>query len=547
MRPEEIGGREANRVNGYKRIPESPQIVNAGGGILFVALGADHSLANGRSVSVFGIGDRLSAITSTRDSVTIGRNSNSDIPFSRGSISWNHASIQRPTENGEWHIVDRGSLNGTFMDAVEPIEDLPVRRGERRIPAGEWRFIPRTTSVDFLVTFGSEASRVVTRGDQRTLSFGDGEGIDLPLNIPQMVGRGMREGISLTMPGSSRYHSILIPIETGFIIGDLDSTNGTYVILDGELGRSIAEDSRPRRLRRDQLNEDLSSDGLLRELAGAERSEPEFVRDQGAERFADVARVTISAERTDREDLSIVDKNFIGVLDGDKREGERPASGIAGGEIWQALRDLGDNPRVDDVVEAMNASWLSAGAEMPSGMGAGASVVYLTREHGQSIAVVGHTGIGRIEVVKNDRRVIPITLDQGYAYADYRVGGMREEVLQTFLKRIDNVRTREAAESLGEYWDNRGDMYFDINADDQALPTIVRYVIKEDDFMLLASTSGAVQAHTPEHRGSFMFNFSPLEDRVRELAESSQGQVGVRKTNNHITVVAGTLRESVNL
>jgi pSer/pThr/pTyr-binding forkhead associated (FHA) protein len=64
-------------------------------------------------------------------SVTIGRDLETDITFASPSVSREHAALV--LRDGRWYVEDRGSFNGTFLNGarVQPGVPLPLRHADR--------------------------------------------------------------------------------------------------------------------------------------------------------------------------------------------------------------------------------------------------------------------------------------------------------------------------------------------------------------------------------------------------------------------------------
>ena len=58
------------------------------------------------------------------DTVRVGRSKNNDVTLNYSCISKRHVSFQKD-QNGDWHITDTESLNGTFLDSFRLVPNRP--------------------------------------------------------------------------------------------------------------------------------------------------------------------------------------------------------------------------------------------------------------------------------------------------------------------------------------------------------------------------------------------------------------------------------------
>jgi ABC transport system ATP-binding/permease protein len=147
-------------------------------------------------------------------SYRVGRNPRSDIVIDDIRVSWDHAVLR--TESGAWFAEDCGSTNGTFVasrkvDRFEITDDCVLRFGSADGPAMscslyrqdrvEWPSVDRRPSA-------------VMRAPARALRIGRAEDND----------------IVLADLGVSRHHAELRNTgDDGYVIVDLDSSNGTFL------------------------------------------------------------------------------------------------------------------------------------------------------------------------------------------------------------------------------------------------------------------------------------------------------------------------------
>lgn len=76
------------------------------------------------------------------DELTVGRDPHEDIMLDDGTVSRSHAVFKRI--EGRYHVEDRGSLNGTYVNR-ERVEDTVLRNGDE-IMIGKYRFVFFTKS-----------------------------------------------------------------------------------------------------------------------------------------------------------------------------------------------------------------------------------------------------------------------------------------------------------------------------------------------------------------------------------------------------------------
>ncbi|MEX0769037.1 MAG: FHA domain-containing protein [Microthrixaceae bacterium] len=74
----------------------------------------------------------------TEDLVTIGRDSKSTVFLDDITVSRNHAEVRRDTD-GQFHLHDTGSLNGTYLDG-ERVTEAMLREGAQ-VQVGKFRFV----------------------------------------------------------------------------------------------------------------------------------------------------------------------------------------------------------------------------------------------------------------------------------------------------------------------------------------------------------------------------------------------------------------------
>ena len=72
------------------------------------------------------------------DTIQIGRHPDSDIFLDDVTVSRRHAEVRRESD-GQYHLVDAGSLNGTYMDG-DRIETALLREGAQ-VQVGKFRLV----------------------------------------------------------------------------------------------------------------------------------------------------------------------------------------------------------------------------------------------------------------------------------------------------------------------------------------------------------------------------------------------------------------------
>ena len=71
---------------------------------------------SGHARGTSGSPSRTGRSTSSRDSVTIGRDESNDLTFSSATVSREHAAVT--FTDGRWYVEDRGSFNGTYLNGT---------------------------------------------------------------------------------------------------------------------------------------------------------------------------------------------------------------------------------------------------------------------------------------------------------------------------------------------------------------------------------------------------------------------------------------------
>jgi ABC-2 type transport system ATP-binding protein len=177
----------------------------------------------------------------------IGRDPNSDVVLEDSGVSGRHASLV-PVDGGI-AVEDLGSRNGTFVNGSRVSGTHHLQSGDR-LQLGTTVLEVRAASVSpasrqqtrvtevppSVATQVAAAPAVPTRVRQipnlPVLVFvgGHQDGTELPVGGQVVVGRD--EGVAdvvLDDPEISRRHAVFSPAGDGLTVGDLGSTNGTFV------------------------------------------------------------------------------------------------------------------------------------------------------------------------------------------------------------------------------------------------------------------------------------------------------------------------------
>lgn len=159
--------------------------------------------------------------------ITIGRDPESGFVVVDPRVSWNHARLVMDRD-GRGTLKDVGSVNKTYVNTQEtPIEEVEISRddvlffGSYRVPAGEL--------FDALSNQGG-----FSPPEPR-------QALSLTVDRPLVIGRDPNCDQMLDHPMVSWRHLKLMRSRDGFVVEDLDSTNGTFLNGDRINGRASAQ------------------------------------------------------------------------------------------------------------------------------------------------------------------------------------------------------------------------------------------------------------------------------------------------------------------
>ncbi len=152
---------------------------------------------------------RTRSLALTRDPLTIGRHPTNQLVIDVPTISAEHAVVEYRA--GVYHLIDRGSRNGTFVNG-QRIDQIDLNDGD-------------------LIRLGEPGSSAVT------LTFRAGQAphsaaldqFDLAAHDALLIGRANDCDLLLDSPLVSRHHARLERSGPAHSLIDLGSTNGTYV------------------------------------------------------------------------------------------------------------------------------------------------------------------------------------------------------------------------------------------------------------------------------------------------------------------------------
>jgi len=145
----------------------------------------------------------------SRDPLTIGRHPTNQLVVDVPTVSSEHAIVEYRA--GSYHLIDRGSRNGTFVNG-QRIDAIDLKDGDL-IRLGE---------------MGSGAVTLTYRAGQAP-QHASLDQFDLAAHDALTIGRAAECDLVLDSPLVSRHHARLERSGPAHILIDLGSTNGTYV------------------------------------------------------------------------------------------------------------------------------------------------------------------------------------------------------------------------------------------------------------------------------------------------------------------------------
>src|SRR5512135_463888 len=152
---------------------------------------------------------RARTLVLSRESLAIGRHPTNQVVVDVPTVSSEHAIIEYRA--GIYHLIDRGSRNGTFVNG-QRVDEIDLADGD-------------------LIRLGETGTNVVT------LTYRAGQApqgtvldqFDLAAHDTLTIGRATECTLVLDSPLVSRHHARLERSGSAHFLFDLGSTNGTYV------------------------------------------------------------------------------------------------------------------------------------------------------------------------------------------------------------------------------------------------------------------------------------------------------------------------------
>ncbi len=152
---------------------------------------------------------RVRTLALSRDPLTIGRHPTNQLVIDVPTVSSEHAIIEYRA--GVYHLVDRGSRNGTFVNS-QRVDAVDLKDGDL-IRLGE---------------LGSNAVTLIYQSGQAPPGAALDQ-FDLAAHDRLTIGRASECDLLLDSPLVSRHHARLERSGPTHVLSDLGSTNGTYV------------------------------------------------------------------------------------------------------------------------------------------------------------------------------------------------------------------------------------------------------------------------------------------------------------------------------
>ena len=176
----------------------------------------------------------------SRPLVTVGRATTSDIVLRDTNASRNHARLERMADG--WDVVDLGSANGVHVNGaavsrarLSPADVVKIGDSLFQLSVGADDRDPELTRID---TDGElEATladtpltvRLQDTSVPRLAVATPGRTWEVTLDGDVTVGRHPDCGIVIDSPRVSRHHAVIERRDSGFVVRDLQSGNGTWI------------------------------------------------------------------------------------------------------------------------------------------------------------------------------------------------------------------------------------------------------------------------------------------------------------------------------
>jgi len=213
-----------------------------------------------------------------KDSVTIGRSPECDLPITDGQASRRHASVAK-ADGGGYEVADLGSTNGTLLNDVQVKKRLLNHGDVIRIGATEIAY----DDPDAAPAAGGESgvcTLVYAKGPRK------GQKIDLSAQRTTL-GRKDSNTVVLQDTVASSYHCEVVRDLNGYTLRDLGSTNGTLVNNEMVTETQLVHGARIRIGNTRFVFQDPAMSEIDLELAGVDDDEAEW----GMMRDLDLASV----------------------------------------------------------------------------------------------------------------------------------------------------------------------------------------------------------------------------------------------------------------
>ncbi len=164
------------------------------------------------------VSGRIPALVSEPHRLTIGRNPDSHVRVNNPTVSWDHAVID--ASGGRLFVEDLGSANGTYLDdeRIPPKTRVPLslRRNLRLGPVA----VPWQTAAE-----KSGPISVLRLAGRAKVAAGP-----IPVSGREIsVGRDPANDVVISDPSVSARHARIFRQGAGYLVEDLDSSNGTFV------------------------------------------------------------------------------------------------------------------------------------------------------------------------------------------------------------------------------------------------------------------------------------------------------------------------------